>query len=137
MRTFSWIAIASIAAMTGCTVSAGDSVDTVQTPIDGTVTFDWSLNSGEQDNLVCQDFDADSIDIVIYRDGSATGTEFNDICESFVMTISLAPGNYSATAELLDVYGNSRTTPIDVIPFTIIEGTDVSIPLDFPADSFF
>lgn len=138
MRFWSFIAIGSMAAVAGgCTVSTNDGTGTVVEPIDGTATFDWSLNSGMQDSLVCSDFDADSLDVVIYAEGNPNGTEFTEVCEAFVLTVSLPPGNYSATAQLLDINGNARTTPLDISPFRIVSNTDLSIPLDFPADSFF
>jgi hypothetical protein len=58
-------------------------------------------------------------------------------CDAFVTEISLPPTAYTAKAKLVDGAGNPRTTTIDVNPFTIVEGTTLRVPVEFPASSFY
>jgi len=135
MRIHRWLVLAAAAALSGCSVSASTEPNTVVLVNDGTLTLDWSID-GAQDPLVCSDFGADSIDVTVFDDlGGAT--EFQDSCDVFADTISLAPGDYTAQATLLDANGRDITTTIDIVPFTIVSDTDLSISIDFPQDSFF
>src|SRR5689334_13462979 len=105
----SLLAASFFAMVAGCTVSATTEHDVVVAPADGTFTIDWSIDNA-QDPLVCSDFDADAIEVTVYDDGSSVGTAYDVACEDFVLTVSLPPGTYDATAVLLDVNGVPITT---------------------------
>jgi hypothetical protein len=136
MRIVRSLVAASFLVLTaGCTVTATTEPDVVFVD-DGTFTIDWSIDEA-QDPFVCSDFDADAIEVTIYDHGSAVGTAYDDICEDFVLTVSLEPGTYDATAVLLDVNGDPITTTIDIAPFDVFSDTDFSVSVDFPPDSFF
>jgi hypothetical protein len=48
-----------------------------------------------------------------------------------------APGRYSGIAVLLDPSGADRTTEVDLGAFTIYGNDVLTIPVDFPASSFY
>ena len=104
-------------------------------PVDGTVTFDWSLN-GIKDANECNFQDVATFDVVVTTPDGAPYAEFRESCDVFATTVTLPPGRYAANAVLLDPLNFERTTEIPVVPFDILGNTDLSIPLDFPASSF-
>lgn len=102
----------------------------------GSLTIDWTVDEVTDPNT-CIMGDASSFDIVLRTTDGQIAGEFQASCTAFSTTISsLAPGNYTGSAELLDGGGGQRTTEIVVQPFTIIENTNLVITLDFPANSF-
>ena len=75
--------------------------------------------------------------IEVTTSGGASAGTFAQACGAFATTITLLPGFYSATAELVDANGNPRTTSVPIAQFTIDSGIDFVAPIDFPASSFF
>ena len=125
--------VGALAALPACTTSAGTDVVVAG---DGTLTVDWTIGDAK-DPRDCRDEAADSIDIVVTDPGGGVVGEFNDVCEAFATSISLAPGSYSGDATLLSTGGNPRTTAVDLGPFTIYGNDELVVPIDFPLDSFF
>ncbi len=136
------LSLAVLVPATGCSVSTdpeptpvvvanppGGSTTTVY---DGTLIVDWTIN-GTKDPSQCQQGNAPTIDIVVSGSG---GGEFQQDCGAFATSITLPPGNYSASAVLLDEQGSDRTTVVDMDPFVIRGSDQLTIPIDFPADSF-
>jgi hypothetical protein len=62
---------------------------------------------------------------------------FAQDCGAFATSITLDPGDYTATAVLLDSASQPRTTAVNVRPFSILGRDQLNIPIDFPANSFF
>src|SRR5689334_1623539 len=87
-------------ALTGCSVSAGVGV-TAAPPADGSVTVDWSIE-GTKDPNACDAIGATTLELAISRAGDRTIDVFDDPCDAFASSVTLAPGDYSATAILLD-----------------------------------
>jgi hypothetical protein len=59
-------------------------------------------------------------------------------CTAFATTIGgLVADTYTGRADLLDSNGSARTTMINLAAFDVIEGTSVTVGLDFPSNSFF
>ena len=54
----------------------------------------------------------------------------------FATQILLPAGRYVASAVSLDGSGTDRTTAVEVDPFRVVVGTDLVVPIDFPARSF-
>ena len=101
---------------------------------DGTLVVDWTIH-GSKDPALCDVADASSIDIVVDRgDWSFEATQG---CRAFATSIDLAPGRYSGIAVLLDPSGADRTTEVDLGAFTIYGNDVLTIPVDFPASSFY
>jgi hypothetical protein len=125
------IGLAACVALPGCVVESHDQA----APALGTLTVNWTI-SGADDSLVCSDFGADRLELVIYDDRGVVADEVNPFCESFSTSVDLVEGNYYADATLVDSADASVTItePIDAID--IIAGTELSVGLDFPADSF-
>jgi hypothetical protein len=102
----------------------------------GTLQLDWTID-GIADPAKCSQSQSDSIQIaVFFTDGTSAGV-FQQACSAFATTITLAPGAYTATAQLLHPGGAPRTTAVTVNPFTIRGADTLSIPIDFPASSFY
>jgi len=49
----------------------------------------------------------------------------------------LVPGDYQATATLIDGSGAARTTPLSMAPFSLRSGSNLVVDINFPASSFF
>ncbi|HET9931672.1 MAG TPA: hypothetical protein VFQ35_13320 [Polyangiaceae bacterium] len=101
---------------------------------DGTVVVDWTIH-GYKDSSLCTLGDADAIDVVIDR--GDWSYETTQSCRAFSVSIDLAPGTYSGIAVLLDPSGADRTTEVDLGTFTIYGNDVLSVPIDFPAASFY
>jgi hypothetical protein len=103
---------------------------------DGSLVVDWSID-GLKDPNACFQSGAAAIEIQILDSfGGSPGT-FQQACEAFATSIALPPGSYAANALLLDASGAPRTTTIAINPFTLESNTELDIPIDFPASSFF
>jgi hypothetical protein len=100
----------------------------------GTLVVDWTIH-GSKDPALCSVSDTDSIDIVIDRGDRVF--EFTQDCRAFATSIDLAPDYYSGLAVLLDPTGADRTTEVDLGAFTIYGNDVLTIPIDFPASSFY
>ncbi len=103
---------------------------------DGLLTVDWTIDRAK-DPYACRDEAADSIDVYVSTPGGTPVGDFNEYCESFAMSISLAPGTYFADATLLDAGGAEITTPVDLGRFTLYGDDELVVPIDFPYDSFY
>jgi hypothetical protein len=117
--------------VSGC---GGGSSETVVVA-SGTLVVDWTVD-GSTDPELCDQADAASLRLSVFTDSGAHVGDFLDDCRAFSTALDLDPGGYDADAVLEDRRGNPRTTTIAIEPF-FIEGADtLSIPIDFPADSF-
>lgn len=112
-----------------CTVNT--SSDVVAAPA-GRLVVDWTIE-GSTDPGLCGATNSTNFDIIV--DGPTSG-EFQAPCGAFATTVStLFQGRYTANAVLVGPSGEERTTEIPINPF-VMTGSDLSISLDFPADSF-
>jgi hypothetical protein len=127
------LAIAAAAApclLGGCTVE-----NRTAPPPDGSVTVDWTI-ADAKDPGDCANYGADTLELVITSAGGANVGTWDAACGDFATQVSLPPGDYSATATLIDSQGRSRSSTIDIHPFSIDSDTDLNIPIDFPTSSF-
>src|SRR5262245_44433603 len=122
-------AAASLFAL-GC----GNNNDVFLVP-NGTLVVDWTVATTKDPNA-CVANDATTIDIVLTTTTGVFVGEFQQDCEAFATSISLAVGNYTGTAQLLDSRGAPRTTSIDIGAFSIFGGDQVVLPINFPRASF-
>src|SRR2546430_13738694 len=111
-----------------CTVESSPPRRGVIIPEDGSVTIDWTID-GVKDPDSCVQSSAVSIDVVVHTDSGDFAGEFQQACDSFATQIPLPSGRYVASAVLLDGSGADRTTAVDVDPFRVVAGTDLSIPI--------
>lgn len=100
----------------------------------GTLVVDWTIH-GTKDPALCSLGAADSIDIVVDRGDRQF--EYTQDCRAFATSLDLAPAHYSGLAVLLDASGADRTTEVDLGAFTIYGDDVLTIPIDFPASSFY
>jgi len=125
-----WIASVSAIFATSCVVHSDDDDS-------GSVTLHWTID-GLADPNQCSFTASRSIYIdVFYEDGSSSSSNYGQDCEALGTTINLSPGTYSATVHLEDSSGRPRTTDVQIDPFRIVGGTNLDVPIDFPANSFF
>lgn len=136
MHRFVAVGVAATA-LSGCVVTSTDYYGPPP-PIatDGTLTVDWTIN-GVKDPSQCVQSQSVVIQITVTTTGGAFAGTFQQRCEVFATSITLAQGSYVAQAELLDPAGQPRTTSVSIAPFTIFANDELIIPVDFPAPSFF
>jgi hypothetical protein len=130
------VVLAIAVACTGCVAEATDSRPVVVESGNGLLVVDWSI-SGDQDPAVCQQSDADVINVAVETSGGSFIGEFEDACEAFSTAIELTPGDYFADALLLDPSGTARTTAVDLGFFEIFGDDELVVPVDFPPSSFY
>ncbi|WP_394848422.1 hypothetical protein LZC95_13290 [Pendulispora brunnea] len=134
MRARSALALAAFAwVCTSCFVDPADDSEYYGRKT-GSVTLRWTIN-GAADPSRCQLSASPRIFITILAGPSPV--DYRQDCAAFATSIELPPGTYSGDVHLEDAAGQPRTTDIRVVPFEIIEGSNLDIPIDFPADSFF
>jgi hypothetical protein len=132
MKTLVLAALSSVFLITGCIVHD----DGPPRDRDGTLVVDWTI-SNTTDPARCNESNADSIEVTVNDlNGDNIGT-FEQDCSAFAESISLQPGDYTASAVLVDANGKARTTAVPINRFTIFGADELDIPIDFPADSFF
>ncbi len=114
--------------------SAGCIVDASQrAPAAGTLVVDWSIG-GIKFPAKCSQSGSAAIEIAV---NGPSGGIFTQDCGAFATSIGLASGNYSASARLIDIVESARTTDVSLGSFTIFGNDTLSVPIDFPASSFY
>jgi hypothetical protein len=124
------LAVCSIA---GCYISTVD--DRIPLVATGRLTLRWSID-GTMGPDQCRQLGATSIRISIFNDGTLVSDYVQD-CDAFATTIDLNPDNYTGSVHLEDSSTQPRTTNVELFPFRIIGGTNLDVPVDFPANSFY
>ena len=129
--------VALCAAFPGCFVDAGDGGGPGPSPgVDsGSLVLDWTID-GSKDPDQCDQGAASAIDISVADANGTSAGEFQQSCRAFATTIDLPRGSYTADALLVDSSGQARTTSVQIHPFDILGGDELSIPIDFSAGSF-
>jgi hypothetical protein len=103
----------------------------------GEAVMDWTID-GTKDPARCRSTGADTFHIALYNSGGHFAGEYVQDCTTFATSIGgLVPDTYTGQADLLDANGAARTTTVDLAAFDVIEGTSVTVGLDFPSNSFF
>jgi hypothetical protein len=102
----------------------------------GQLVVDWSIEL-RKDPADCQLSGATSISIHLFTLSGLDAGTFVQACTVFATSIVLNPGQYQGSAMLIDLAGNPRTTSVVINPFTIIGNDVFTVPIDFPASSFF
>lgn len=120
-----------LGAMPGCLVV--DDNDDDPAPV-GTLEVFWTID-GLTDPIDCADFGVDRLELLIY-DGGRVVDEFEPFCEDFGISIDLFDGIYDGAATLVDSFDNAATTTEELEAIDIVEGTTLTIDVDFPINSF-
>jgi len=127
-----WTTIATA----GCVVEAGDAAPPPVIVEPGRLTLRWMVSEAVDPNLCVLSRSA-AIDIAVSTTARTLVGEFQAPCTAFATSISsLYPGTYEADALLIDTLGRARTTNVQILPFTVLDRTELIIDVDFPADSF-
>jgi len=124
--------------LTGCVIGSSSDLPKDTTPVagNGTLIIDWTID-GSTDPNRCNQSSSETLEILIVPADGRQERSFSQACDLFAASIDLAPGDYSASAVLVDAGGNARTTTLDIDPFRILGDDELSTPIDFPASSFF
>jgi len=131
-RAFVVFSGAVLFALPGC---FGSTNDPAPVATSGSLTVDWTINNSTDPNQ-CNQSVAPDIDLIVVSPNGATVDEVTQPCVDGVTTVALSPGAYGANAALIDAAGTERTTWLNINSFTIHSGSDLSISVDFPANSF-
>jgi len=124
-------------ALPGCVVAADDAPHGHPVGVgSGALVLDWTIDGGKDPDQ-CDQSDSTTIDITITTDGGAEFGEYEQACGAFATTIDLPPGHYHASAVLTDAGGHDRTTAVQTGGFDIYGDDELSVPVDFPASSFY
>jgi hypothetical protein len=128
--------LALTAAVSGCSgeASPGDSASLL-TSEPGWLILDWTI-AGEKSAEQCDQGHAATVAVSVTLANGDSERIYQNPCVAFNSTITLAPANYAAQAELLDGADGQLTTPITLPPFEIASGTPLRLPLEFPRSSF-
>jgi hypothetical protein len=132
MQCLSLSCVLALVALSGCVLA----VEHTHQPFEGTLTFDWSVD-GTTDPSECRQGDAITFNVQIETRSGSFVDEFEADCEDFETSIDLPAGRYQANAVLLDARDDERTTQVATDPFTVLEGDEVVVDIDFPARSFY
>lgn len=102
-----------------------------------TVTLRWSVKGSDEPSS-CAAAAVDRIDISITSPDTDGELEaFQQRCEAFATSLTLASSSYAARARLIDAEGKALTKDVAVPSFTLSPGDDLVQIVDFPAASFF
>jgi hypothetical protein len=105
-------------------------------PATATVFIDFTID-GATDPGACAFTGATTFDVRISTTSGLFVGDFQADCQAFGTSIDLVPDDYVASAVLLDGRGHEITTTVDTRPFRLFSGDVLTIPIDFPANSFF
>jgi hypothetical protein len=104
-------------------------------PTTATLVVEWTI-TGLTDPNECIKAEAKNIEIsIVGTDGTEVGA-YQQACSAFKTSITLNPGTYSAYAALLDDAGRTRTTDVAINQFTLQSNDSLTVPVDFPSNSF-
>jgi len=119
----------------GCSTTTNDPSPAPVRTNTGTLTVDWTISNSADPNQCNQSVASDFNIVVTTPENSIVG-DFVQPCSDGVTNITLDSGDYAADAALLDGAGAERTTRVNINPFSIHSDADLSIMVDFPANSF-
>jgi hypothetical protein len=129
-------AIAACGALMGCTATVVPSTQP-PAPVTGSAIMDWTV-AGSRDPSECVATGAVTFNVTLTDSAGATAGQWVQDCQAFATTVDgLVADSYTGSANLLDSGGSPRTTAVPLAPFQVLGGTHVSVPMDFPANSFF
>ena len=113
---------------------SGCSVEVIGDDDEGTLTVQWSVDD-TFDRDACLDFDAQSLELVLYDRRDDVIDTFEQRCADFAVSIDLPEGTYGFDATLLDRSGRSVSTTIALDNIFVEEGSEEVVDIDFPIDS--
>jgi hypothetical protein len=99
--------------------------------------MDWTI-SETKDPGQCQVGGAATFHVMLYDSAGGFAGEWVQDCSALATTIDgLAPDTYTGQADLLDADGRPRTTQVNLAPFDVVGDATVTVPIDFPSNSFY
>ena len=122
--------------LTGCIFVADDPAPAPRSDYTGALVVDWTVD-GSTNPDQCDQGDAVWLRLSVFTSSGRPVGEFSDDCAAFSTSVELDPGSYYAEALLEDADGHARTTVVQIDDFTIVGRDSLSVPIDFPAGSFY
>ncbi|MFO7181666.1 MAG: hypothetical protein DIU78_023490 [Pseudomonadota bacterium] len=131
-----FLVVLTLAALSPACVLDADPDPSVVVTSRSRLVVDWTIQ-GSADPDLCRVTDAKTLSVVVTTLSGRFVGDFRQSCAAFAAAIDLRPGDYLADAVLLDAFGDERTTPVLIDPFTLFGGDELVIYIDFPARSFY
>lgn len=103
-------------------------------PGDGTLTVEWSID-GYADPVDCDVNRVDWLELAIYDGADQFVTEIEAPCDDFGVSVDLPDGVYTFDATLVDGADRAATTTL-TLSVDVVGGTELVVPINFPARSF-
>lgn len=129
------LALGAALQLSGCLFVAEDDDRGLEPLPFGTLTVNWSID-GLRDPIDCEDFGVDRLELVIFDLAGNEVDELEPFCEAFGISVDLPEGSYFADVTLVDSFDRAATLTETLEALDIIGGTDLSVGVDFPVDSF-
>lgn len=129
------LALTAALQLSGCLFVAEDDDDGLEPWPVGTLTVNWSID-GLTDPIDCEDFGVDRMEVVIFDLAGDEVAELEPFCEAFGVSVDLPEGSYFADVTLVDTFDRAATLTETLDALDIIGGTDLTVGVDFPVDSF-
>src|SRR5262249_26060905 len=120
----------------GCIFVSDDDDGVRRSDFTGTLLVDWTVD-GTTDGDQCDQADAVSLRLSVFTVSGSHVGDFRDDWRAFSTAVELDPGRYYADAVLEDGRGQARTTSVNIDVFSVRGADTLSIPIDFPASSFY
>lgn len=136
MRILPLCVLSLCVSLSNCVVVADDPEPAPRSDYTGALIVDWTVD-GSTNADECDQGDAVWLRLSVFTSSGRPVADFANDCAAFSTSIELDPGNYYAEAVLEDAAGNQRTTSIQIDDFTILGRDSLSVPIDFPASSFY
>lgn len=100
----------------------------------GLLIVDWTLDETD-DPRACDDYDARSLEIIIYDDRDNAVDTIEPACDEFEASISLPDGVYGVDATLLDRSGADVSTTLSIDDIDVYGGEDTPVSIEFGQNS--
>lgn len=127
-RRWRAIALAAAPLLLGCSLNSPSA--------HGAVILNWTLQGGKEPRD-CQASGATTLHVSLSDSSGPLPMEYVQDCAAFATTIGgLTPDMYTGTVQLTGSTGNALTTSVALVPFRVVPDQTVTVPVDFPANSF-
>lgn len=137
---FRWLlptALLSLVALQGCVFDVDDDEDQVGAVgyYEGDLVVDWTIE-GDKDPFDCDENRATDIVIDVTSISGRPIATFTQSCDLFEASVPLEEGDYAGSAALIDPDDFEVTTAVDLGAFSIYDGRETVVPINFPLRSF-
>lgn len=126
--------VVALGLLIASTSSCASVVDEPTSP--GTARLHWTVEQGE-DPLVCDYYDARSVDITVYDPYRRAIARVQPGCGVFSVDVELWPGKYTAAMHMIDSNGGARTPTMAVPAFDVPSAGLINVSAEFQGNTFY